>query len=253
MYAIASLIVIMAVSLVVTRVATVILTATGLSRQVARFQARSAFTGTGFTTREAESVVGHPVRRRIILLLMLAGNAGLAVVVASLMLGFTHGGTGATGLRVLELVAGLAVLFAAARSAWVDRRMTPLIRRLLSRWTDLPVRDYSGLLDLDQGYRVLELAVQPDDWVAGATLAELGLRDEGIVVLGIRRGDGGWVGAPGGHTAVRSGDTLVVYGREQAVCELDDRAHGPEGDESHRRAAAAHERTWADEPFAGAR
>jgi hypothetical protein len=46
-YAIASLLLIIAVSLVVRRVATVMLTATGLPRQVARFQARSALTGAG--------------------------------------------------------------------------------------------------------------------------------------------------------------------------------------------------------------
>ncbi|HUW03445.1 MAG TPA: hypothetical protein VMW08_13900, partial [Acidimicrobiales bacterium] len=64
-------------SLLVTRVATVMLTLTGMSRESARFQARSAFSGTGFTTTESESVVNHPVRRRIILSLILLGNAGI--------------------------------------------------------------------------------------------------------------------------------------------------------------------------------
>lgn len=248
MFAIASLLVIVLISLILTRVATVALIATGMSRERARFQARSAFTGTGFTTREAESVVGHPVRRRIVLLLMLAGNAGLVVVVASLMLGFTHGGAGATGLRVLELVGGLAVLLLVARSRWVDRRGTPIIRRLLTRWTDIPLRDYAGLLELDGGYRVLELAVRPGDWVADSTLAELELRDEGIAILGIRRRDGRWVGTPAGDTEIGHGDTLVVYGREESVCELDGRRAGPEGDARHRRARAGHEGSRADEP-----
>jgi len=35
-------------------------TATGLSRESARFQARSALTGGGFTTTESEAVVRHP-------------------------------------------------------------------------------------------------------------------------------------------------------------------------------------------------
>ena len=59
-----SLLLILAISLVTTRVAALVLERTGLSREIARFQARSAFTGVGFTTAEAESVVGHPVRRR---------------------------------------------------------------------------------------------------------------------------------------------------------------------------------------------
>jgi len=65
MVAIATVLVVVLVSLLITRVATVAFTLTGLSRDVARFQARSALSGTGFTTSEAEAVVGHPVRRRI--------------------------------------------------------------------------------------------------------------------------------------------------------------------------------------------
>jgi TrkA-C domain len=238
MIAIASLLVVVLISLLVTRVATVALISTGLSREMARFQARSAFTGTGFTTTEAEVVVNHPVRRRIVLLLMLSGNAGLAVVVASLMLGFTRGGTGATGYRVLELIVGLAVLLGLARSRWVDRRLSPLIGRLLSRYTDVPLRDYAALLELEQGYRVHELAVGPQDWVAGRTLGELLLRDEGIVVLGVSRRRGGWIGVPTGETRVETGDTLLVYGRAEAVEELDARRRGPAGEAAHERAVA---------------
>ncbi len=39
------------------RIATVALTMTGIARDVARFQALSAFTGVGFTTTEAESII----------------------------------------------------------------------------------------------------------------------------------------------------------------------------------------------------
>jgi len=39
--------------------------ATGMQRIKARFQALSSITGTGFTTRESESIVNHPKRRQI--------------------------------------------------------------------------------------------------------------------------------------------------------------------------------------------
>jgi hypothetical protein len=51
---IVALLVVLGLSLVITRIATVALAHTGLSSEAARFQARSAFTGTGFTTSEAE-------------------------------------------------------------------------------------------------------------------------------------------------------------------------------------------------------
>jgi hypothetical protein len=64
MVGILSFLVILLVSVLITKVATIALAHTGLSHESARFQARSAFTGVGFTTNEAERVVTHPVRRR---------------------------------------------------------------------------------------------------------------------------------------------------------------------------------------------
>ena len=85
---------VLALSLILTRVATVALTMMGLSYEVAKFQARSPFTGTGFMTKEVEKVVSHPVRRRIIAMLMIIRNAGLVTIILSLILsltGFTKG------------------------------------------------------------------------------------------------------------------------------------------------------------------
>jgi hypothetical protein len=88
MVALISVLVIVLLSLLVVRVATVALSLTGMSREAARFQARSALTGVGFTTSEAEDVVTHPVRRRIVGGLMLLGSAGLVTAVSSLILSF---------------------------------------------------------------------------------------------------------------------------------------------------------------------
>lgn len=78
MVAAISLLVVVMVSILITRIATIMLTHTGLSQETARFQARSAISGTGFSTAEAERVVRHPMRRRIVMVLMLLGNAGIS-------------------------------------------------------------------------------------------------------------------------------------------------------------------------------
>jgi hypothetical protein len=139
MIALLSLLSILVVSLLVVRVATVSLMLTGLSHELARFQARSAFTGSGFTTTESEEVVRHPVRRRIIMLLMLLGNAGLVTVVSSLILSFvnrpeTTGWRGALWLRLLVLGAGLTALWLVAHSRWVDQWMGVPVRRPRAGW-----------------------------------------------------------------------------------------------------------------------
>lgn len=237
MIAIASLLMVVTLSLIVTRVATVVLAATGLSRESARFQARSALTGTGFTTREAESIVSHPTRRKVVMLLMLLGNAGIVAAASSLIIGFRGGNAGQVSMRVLELIAGMLVLVFLSRSRRIDRWLTKVIARFVRRHTTLGRRDLSGLLQLSGDYAVDELAVMEGDWMAGHRLADLALRDEGIVVLGITRADGRYLGAPTGETDVLPGDVLVVYGLGSALADLDDRRRGTAGDTRHEEAA----------------
>ena len=239
MVAIASLLLIVALSLIVTRVATVVLVATGTARHVARFQARSALTGAGFTTSESESVVNHPVRRRVIATLMLLGNAGIVGAASTAILGFQGGATGRPGWRGAELGGGLSVLVLVSRSRWVDRWLTRLTARVLHDHTDLEGRDLGGLLELSGDWTVQELAVGPGDWVAGRSLAELGLPDEGVVVLGVTRPDGRYLGAPTGDTVLGPDDNLIVYGRGSRLRELDGRRRGAAGAEA--RAAAVRE------------
>jgi L-ascorbate metabolism protein UlaG (beta-lactamase superfamily) len=131
MWAVGSLLLIAAMTLLVTRVATVVLTATGLPRHVARFQARSALTGSGFTTRESEAVVDHPVRRRVIALLMLLGSVGLVGAASSAILGLRGAASGAERWRLVEPTGGLLALVFTSRSRWVDRKLTAAIGYVL--------------------------------------------------------------------------------------------------------------------------
>ncbi|HEV2075603.1 MAG TPA: TrkA C-terminal domain-containing protein [Thermoleophilaceae bacterium] len=236
MLALVSVFVAVILSLLITRVATVALTLTGLSRESARFQARSALSGAGFTTNESEAVVNHPVRRRIVMFLMLVGSAGIVTVIGTVVLSFANAAPGERASRLAVLLGGLLLLWLVARSGKVDRYLSGVIGRLLGRWTDLDVRDYAELLHLAQEYSVMEVGVQPGDWVAGRSLDELRLRDEGVVLLGISRADGEYVGVPQFDTRIRTGDTLLMYGRSPRLAELDCRPAGPEGDAAHESA-----------------
>ena len=242
MLALILVLIVVLLSLLITRGATILLMATGMSKESARFQARSALSGVGFTTSEAEAVVNHPIRRRVILTLMLLGSAGLIAVVASLILSFGGADSGTRAVRGFVLVAGLFLLWLAARSSWVDRRLSALIVRVL-RARGLDVRDYVGLLDLSGDYAVCELFVEPGHWVAERTLGELRLREEGVAVLGIHRADGGYVGVPVGETEIEPQDTLVLYGDAGHLQELEGRGKGEEGDAAHVRARAANQQT----------
>lgn len=50
------------------------------------------------------------------------------------------------------------------------------------------------------------------DWLANKTLAELPLRDEGILVLGVGRPNGPFLGAPDRETKLLPGDSMIIYG-----------------------------------------
>ena len=236
MISIISLLVVLTLSILVTRIATVALTHTGLSRESAKFQARSAFTGVGFTTNESEKVVNHPIRRRILLLLMLLGNAGVVTAVSSLILSFVNlNQSGALLWRVVLLVTGLVILWTFASSQWVDRHLSNLVSKALKRYTNLKIQDFAKLLHLAGDYQVTELQVNAGDWLAERTLAELGLRKEGIMVLGITRTGGRFFGAPDGETEIKAGDVLILYGRAEVIMDLDQRQHGFSGNMAHQK------------------
>lgn len=239
MFAILTVLIIVTLSLVVTRVATVALTLTGLSRESARFQARSALTGTGYATSESERIVRHPVRRRIVMSLMLIGSAGVVSVIASLVISFAAA-AGARDLtaRLVFLLAGLLLLYLAASSRWLDRALEPLMTRLLRRLTDIDVRDYAALLHIYGDFAVSELAVEDHDWLANRRLEELRLADEGLLVLGVERDATTYLGAPTGRTRIHAGDVLIVYGSTKRLAELDQRPEGDLGQRAHSAAAA---------------
>ncbi len=241
MFAILTLFIIAALSLVITRVAAMALMATGLSRDAARFQARSAFTGSGFTTQESESVVSHPVRRRIVMMLMLLGNIGIATVIATIVLTvFSTAASEYKGWYALLLLAGIAALVLLATSRWVEFQMNRLIAKGLKRWTRLEVMDYVAVLQLRNGYAVGELKIEPDDWLAGKSLDETELSKEGVLVLGIQRDDE-YIGAPRARDRIQAEDVLVLYASAAHIAELDQRIAGTLGEQAHQHAVQQQE------------
>ncbi len=239
MLAIASLFMVVLVVLLIARIATVALVATGLPFELARFQARSALTGVGFTTTESESVVGHPIRRRVVLTLMLVGNAGFITLIASVMLSFSSSPSSReVAFRLGVVIGGLLLIALVARSQVFERNITALIARVVDRFTDLDLRDYHHILQLSNDYAVTELQVKKGDWLAGRNLMQLELPNEGVLVLAIHRANGDFIGAPRGGTVIEPGDTVVLYGRSSVLSDLDDRPASPAGDHAHDDAVA---------------
>jgi hypothetical protein len=214
---------IVVLALLIVQLGTNALLLTGMTLPVARFQAASAFFGVGFTTREAELVVNHPVRRRVILHLIVAGNIGLTSALATLIVTFVNndndGGVPHGMLLVLVLLGGL-LLAAIFNLPFVKKPLDLVMRRSLESAGIVRAVDYELLLKVREGYCVSDLEISAGHPLAGKKLWESRPSDQGIVVLGIYHRGEEFEGAPGKNAVVEAGDTLMVYGSEEDVAKL---------------------------------
>lgn len=213
-----ALVVITLVSLLVVRIGSTALMMTGLSWDTASFQAYSAFFGVGFTTREAEMVVNHPVRRRIIRDLILAGNIGLTSALATLVVSVVQNESDQHPMVILaELVAAvLALIFVFGRPV-VRKALDRLIQHTLEKAGMVRALDYELLLRIQSGYCVSEVEVLPESKVANKTLRESRPWDHGVVILALRRNGETPHGIPGPSDLLQPGDLITVYGKESQI------------------------------------
>lgn len=218
MIAAVSLFLIVTLSVLITKIATISLVHTGLSLESAKFQSRSAYTGAGLSTSETENIMNHPVRRKIIYNLMLIGNAGIVTAMSSLILTFVLPDSNTSRLYgFLIIVGGLFLLWLAIRSSWVDRGLSRLINKMLIKYTDLEVHDYAAVLHLKDNFKIIEAEVDADGWMCNRTLQELDLREEGITILGVERRGAGYFGSPSGTFKMLAHDKVTIYGKAEGI------------------------------------
>ncbi|MBT8044023.1 MAG: TrkA C-terminal domain-containing protein [Verrucomicrobiae bacterium] len=214
-----ALLAIVFISLLIVRIGTNALVLTGMSLVAARFQAASAFFGVGFTTREAEMVVGHEVRRRIILQLIIAGNIGLTSALATLIVTFVNRSDDTSGLfmAMALIVAGVIVLYVLSHTGFIRRPLDALMRFSLERAGVVRALDYELLLNVEHGYCVSDFRLESGHPFTGKALHQSRPNDQGIVILGITKPDGSFMGTPNKDVVLERGDTVMVYGSEEAV------------------------------------
>ncbi len=214
----APVILILALFLLITRVGSILLEMTGLDKPTAQFQALSALTGTGFTTRASEMVVGHEVRRRIVMVLMVIGNVGLVGSVAALISIFRHTGYQLNLIRLfLLLVLGVGALWLMNRRkfwrAWNER-----LELLIQKSRMFRKSTVEELLNVHGDYSVVEISVQEQDRNVGQKLRDTDFRARQILVLAIERGEK-TLALPGPDEIIRQGDKLLCYGNLDSIAD----------------------------------
>ena len=240
MTALITLLVIITVSMLVVRIGSISLQMTGLSKEVASFQAQSAFSGVGFTTAESESVVSHPVRRRLVRVLMLMGTAGITSAVATLIMAFTQSTEEDWPHRLAALLGGVLLLVLVSRLRLINTILTWAITKALAKWTKIAVHDYEQILQVSRGYSLAQILLEEGEWLSHKSLRQLNLTSEGVLVLSIARQDGMVLGAPDPDTVVHPGDKLFCYGLEANLANLSERRIGSAGEQAHRQMMIRH-------------
>ena len=216
------LLLIFALLFLVMEVATVMLVLTGLDRDTARFQAISLLTSSGYTTSEAELVVRHPVRRKIALFLMISGTIALAFIISVLVRILGRGLSGPDDVFFLvSFLLGVYLLF---RSPRVILFMDKHLEKRLMKQPYLQKRTVEELLKVDEHFSIAEVHLTNPQapWI-NQTLGETRLRDQGVLILSIRRKEGSIIRAPRGTDYLRPDDILLVYGRHRYIADLIDK------------------------------
>lgn len=199
------------VSFLVVKAATIALMITGMDGRRAQFQALSAFSGTGFTTREAESIVNNEKRRRIVSWLMILGNAGVVTVIVTATSSLVVSKGMELPINIIVLIAGLYVIYKIVTRQRFVRRWETFIENKLLKTGTFEEGATEDLLHLLEGHVLLRVIIKENSNLAGATLKDSHLTEQGLIVLGIERG-GRWMGIPRGTEVIHKGDRLVVYG-----------------------------------------
>jgi len=200
------------ISMLFVRAGAIALVLTGMHYDQAKFQALSAFTATGFTTRESEKVVNHPRRRKIISTLMVGGYAGIAAVTVSGTSSLVSTAAENIPRNVIVLVAGLVLIYLLARHMGIMKRWEDVVERLLYRSSLFEFEPVDEMLHLAEGYGLVKIDVIAASPLCGQSIIQIGDIHKDALILGIERGQT-WITARHTHEPLEAGDQLVIYGR----------------------------------------
>ena len=134
--------------MIIVRIASVFLRLTGLPDHVARFQSVSALTGAGFTTTESEAIVNFPIRRKVVVALMVLGNLGLISVASTVIIALAEsvGDKDRLLLQTVQMAAVIALIAVFMLSKTLDRLLCGAAGLVLRRYLSAKVEHFDVLL-----------------------------------------------------------------------------------------------------------
>jgi len=207
------------VSFIIVRIGGFALQLTGIEPDIARFQALSAFSGTGFTTREAERVVGNKTRRRIVTILIILGNAGTVTVIATLVASFTQvSGYTWFFIRLAIIIGGIFGLYQLIIRSNIGQRFLdwlqkPILNRILRR-----VPAVEEIFHVEKDWAISLVMMKGSSKSIGLSVADITAQGD-VEILSIDRG-GNYLTRPNWDEKIMEEDRLLVYANRKSVKQI---------------------------------
>jgi len=197
------------------------LEATGMERSRARFQALSALTNSGFTTREAENVVGHPRRRLIVGWMMFLGSVGIILFLILIFVIIVVGVKPAKPTSPFILILSALPAVALMVLYWIgvlDKLATAIVNWLKRTGYFKPELSNTEIIHQAGDYSLARLTIGKAAPEVGSKISDTSLAKGNITILAIERGDR-TLPFPEAKEIVSAGDHLIYYGRTEEISE----------------------------------
>ena len=200
------------VSFLVVSAAGIALMMTGMEENRARFQALSAFTGTGFTTKDAEIVVNNPRRRRIITWLMILGNAGIVTVIVSATSTIVSSEGFWLPIAIAIIIIWIFIVYRIVSRRGLTRRWEEFVQNRLFNRKFFHETIVEELFLIANDYGLVRIIATNDSLLLNSSAMEEKVNKKNFMIVGINRGNR-WISLPEDYEAIRKNDRVILYGR----------------------------------------
>jgi len=211
------IIVILIILWLVVEVMSILLKMTGLDLNKARFQIISVITHTGFTTRESELISQHPLRRRLISIIMLISYIAQVTLISALFTALNKDESQLINLFYLLLLLSI-IIYILYNSKFILKKLDWIVEKTLSNKVlkDIKKKSIDEVFKTSPGFGVYELIVDDKSLICGLELKDSRLKDKMIQVLKIDRGSS-IIDFPSADSIIYAGDKLIVYGKISSI------------------------------------
>ena len=204
------------ISFLVVRAAAIALMMTGMEENRARFQALSAFTGTGFTTRDAEIVVNNPRRRRIITWLMILGNAGIVTVIVSATSTIVSSEGFWLPISIAIIVIWIFIFYRLMSRRGLTRRWEEFVQNRLFKRSLFQETIVEDLFLIANDYGLVRIIATDNSLLLNSSAIEEKVKNKHFMIMGINCGNR-WISLPVDYEAIHKNDRVILYGRLNAI------------------------------------